>query len=111
MNKLKKGDQVIVTSGKDKGTIGTIEKVIEREDRKLVVVSGVNLQKKHFKGRPGTNEESQIKQISLPIDYSNVRILNPETNKIDKVKFSMVDGVKTRVYRSSGQPIVVADNK
>ena len=103
MNKIKKGDEVIVLTGKDKGRQGQVIKVIN--DRK-VLIENVNLVKKHQKGNPNTGEESGIIEKEMPIDISNVMLLNPITKKGDKVGFKILeDGRKVRFFKSNNEVV------
>ncbi|GAB6034891.1 50S ribosomal protein L24 [Galenea microaerophila] len=102
MNRLIKGDLVVVIAGKDKGKQGTIAKVLKNGK---VVVDGINLAKKHVKANPMTGEAGGIVEKEMPIDASNVALLNPETKKAEKVSFKEVDGKKVRVFRKSGKPV------
>ncbi len=98
MNKIRKGDEVIVTTGKDKGRRGTVIQVFA-DDR--VTVEGVNLAKKHVKPNPNAGEQGGIKDIAMPLDISNVLVFNPKTKKGERVGFrTEKDGSKTRVFKS-----------
>ena len=103
MNKLRKGDQVIVLAGRDKGKRGTISR---RVDDTHVVVDGVNIVKKHVKPNPMKGTTGGVVDKSMPIDQSNVAIYNPATGKADRVgiKF-LADKTKVRVFKSSGEEI------
>jgi len=103
MNKLRKGDQVIVLAGRDKGKRGTISR---RIDDTHVVVDGVNIVKKHVKPNPMKGTTGGVVDKSMPIDQSNVAIYNPATGKADRVgiKF-LADKTKVRVFKSSGEEI------
>jgi len=101
LNKIKKGDEVIVLTGKDKGRQGQVIKVIEN---RKVLIENVNLVKKHQKGNPNTGEESGIIEKEMPIDISNVMLLNPITKKGDKVGFKILeDGRKVRFFKSNNE--------
>lgn len=102
MNKLKKDDQVIVITGKDKGKRGTIQRVL---DNNRVLIAGVNVVKKHTKANPQLGVPGGIVEKEASIEISNVAIYNPKTNKADRVGFKDVDGKKVRVYKSSGDVI------
>lgn len=102
MRKLKKDDQVIVTTGKDKGKRGSIKKVV---DDQHVIVAGVNIVKKHTKANPQLGVVGGIVEREAPIDVSNVAIYNTQTNQADRVGFAEKDGKKVRVYKSNGQVI------
>ena len=99
MNKLKKGDQVIVISGRDKGKTGAILQIMT-DGRALV--NDVNLVKKHTKPNPMAGVTGGILQKEAPIQLSNVAILNPVTNKADKVRIEGLAKDKKRVYKSDG---------
>jgi large subunit ribosomal protein L24 len=98
MNKIKKGDDVIVTTGKDKGRRGTVLEVFE-DGR--VLVEGVNLAKKHTKANPNVGEAGGIKDKAMPLDHSNVLVFNPKSKKGERVGFRVNDdGSKVRVFNS-----------
>ena len=98
MNKIRKGDEVIVTAGKDKGRRGTVLQMLE-DDR--VLVEGVNLAKKHIKPNPNIGEMGGIKDKAMPLEISNVLVFNPKTKKGERVGFRVEkDGSKVRVFRS-----------
>jgi len=103
MKKIRKGDQVIVLTGRDKGKRGTVTQRID-EDR--VVVDGVNVVKKHVKPNPMKGSTGGIVDKTLPIHQSNIAIFNPATGKADRVgiKF-LADKTKVRVFKSSGEEI------
>ena len=103
MNKIRKGDQVIVTTGRDKGKRGTVSLRVD-EDR--IVVDGVNVAKKHVKPNPMKGTTGGVVDKTMPIHQSNVAIYNPATGKGDRVGIKLVDGgKKVRVYKSSGDEI------
>jgi large subunit ribosomal protein L24 len=98
VNKIRKGDEVIVTTGKDKGRRGTVLQVFA-DDR--VLVEGVNLAKKHIKPNPNIGEAGGIKDTAMPMDISNVLVFNPKTKKGERVGFRVgKDGKKVRVFKS-----------
>ena len=103
MNKIRKGDQVIVLTGRDKGKRGTVSL---RVDDEKVVVEGVNVVKKHVKPNPLKGTTGGVVDKTMPIHQSNVAIFNPATGKADRVgvKF-LADKTKVRVYKSSGEEI------
>ena len=103
MNKIRKGDQVIVLTGRDKGKRGT---VTGRVDDDHLLVEGVNVVKKHVKPNPMKGTTGGVIDKTLPIHQSNVAIVNPASGKADRVgvKF-LADKTKVRVYRSSGEEI------
>ncbi len=106
MNKIRKGDEVIVIAGRDKGKRG---KVILRKDDDHVVVEGINLVKKHTKPNPMKGTTGGIVDKAMPIHQSNVAIFNPATGKADRVGVkAQQDGTRVRVFKSSGDEIKVA---
>lgn len=103
MRKIKKGDQVIVLAGKDKGKQGNVLRVI---DDARVVVENVNLAKKHARGNPMKGEPGGIIDKEMPMDISNVAIVNPVSGKADRVGFKILeDGRKVRVFKSDGEVV------
>jgi large subunit ribosomal protein L24 len=98
MQKIKKGDDVIVRTGKDKGKLG---KVLRLMDDK-VIIEGVNRVKKHQKGNPSRGIEGGILEKEMPLDISNVGLYNPNTKKVDRVGFRFLeDGKKVRFFKST----------
>ena len=98
MNKIRKGDEVIVITGKDKGRRGTVLQVFADE---RVLVEGVNLAKKHIKPNPNVGEPGGIRDTAMPLDISNVLVFNPKTKKGERVGFRLEkDGTKVRVFKS-----------
>lgn len=104
MRKIKREDEVVVIAGRDKGKRG---KVIGVLDDKRLLVGGVNIVKRHTKANPQAGVAGGIVEKEAPIQVSNVAILNPETDKADRVGFKIEDGEKIRVFKSSGAPIDV----
>ena len=103
MKKIRKGDQVIVLTGRDKGKRGT---VTQRVDEERIVVEGVNVVKKHVKPNPMKGTTGGVVEKTLSIHQSNVAIFNPATAKADRVGVKLLDdGKKVRVYKSSGDEI------
>jgi len=103
MNKIRKGDQVIVLTGRDKGKRGT---VTERVSEDRLLIDGVNVVKKHVKPNPMKGATGGIVEKSLPIHQSNIAIFNATTAKADRVGIKLLaDGKKVRVYKSSGDEI------
>ncbi|GAB4392600.1 MAG: 50S ribosomal protein L24 [Gammaproteobacteria bacterium] len=101
MRKIKSKDTVIVIAGKDKGRQGSVLKILEQGQKALV--ENINLVKRHKKGNPQTGEKSQIITKEMPIHISNVALLNPNTNKADRVGFKInEDGKKVRYFKSDG---------
>ena len=103
MNKLRKGDQVIVLTGRDKGKRGTIT---QRVDEERLLVDGVNVVKKHVKPNPMKGVTGGVVEKSMSIHQSNVAIFNAASGKADRVGVKLLaDGKKVRIYRSSGEEI------
>ena len=103
MNKIRKGDQVIVTTGRDKGKRGT---VAERIDEQKVIVDGINVVKKHVKPNPLKGTTGGVVDKTMPIQQSNLALFNPATGKGDRVGFKILaDGKKVRVFKSSGEEV------
>ena len=103
MNKIRKGDEVIVITGRDKGKRGT---VAERVDDTHVLVEGINVVKKHVKPNPLKGTTGGVVDKTMPIDQSNVALFNPATGKADRVGFKVLaDGKKVRVFKSSGEEV------
>jgi large subunit ribosomal protein L24 len=105
MNKLIKGDQVIVIAGKDKGKQGQVVRVLGDK----IVVEGVNVAKRHQKPNPMRGVEGGIVLKNMPLAISNVAIFNPETKKADRVGIKLVEGEskvkRVRIFKSSGAVI------
>ncbi|MFA5664883.1 50S ribosomal protein L24 [Castellaniella sp.] len=99
MHNIRKGDEVIVLSGRDRSRRGT---VLRRIDADHVLVEGINMVKKHARGNPMTGEPGGIIDKTMPIHISNVALYNPATGKGDRVGVKVVDGVKVRIFRSNG---------
>ena len=105
MNRIKKGDEVIVISGRDKGKRGT---VVRRVDADHLVVEGVNRVKKHQRPNPMKNITGGIVDKDMPIHISNVALFNPATKKADRVGVkSLEDGRKVRVFKANGEQVDV----
>jgi large subunit ribosomal protein L24 len=103
MNKIRKGDAVIVIAGKDKGKRGT---VLNRIDDEQLLVEGVNRVKKHTKPNPMKGQPGGIIEKEMPIHISNVALFNPVSKKADRVGFKMLDdGRKVRVFKSNGEVV------
>ena len=106
MNKIRKGDQIIVLAGRAKGTRGT---VTLRKDDSYILVDGINLVKKHAKPNPLKGTTGGIIEKAMPIHQSNVAIFNAATGKADRVGIKLqADGKRVRVFKSSGEEIKVA---
>jgi large subunit ribosomal protein L24 len=103
MNKIRKGDEVILNTGKDSGKRGTVLSIL---DTGHVVVEGANMVKKHAKPNPMKGVAGGIINKEMPIDNSNVALFNPATQKGDRVGFKTLDdGRKVRVFKSSGEVV------
>jgi large subunit ribosomal protein L24 len=101
MNKFRKGDQVVVLSGRDKGRHGAVLQVLEGD---RVVVEGVNRVKKHQRPNPQTQRQGGIIEKEMPLHRSKIAIWNPSTKKADRVGFKVLgDGKKVRCFRSNGE--------
>jgi large subunit ribosomal protein L24 len=106
MNKIRKGDQVIVLAGRDKGKRGTVSR---RVDAEHVVVDGVNVVKKHVKPNPMKGTTGGVVDKTMPIHQSNVAVFNPATGKADRVGVKLLaDKTRVRIYKSSGDEIKMA---
>ncbi len=106
MNKIRKGDEVIVIAGRDKGKRG---RVSLRQNETHVMVEGINLVKKHTKPNPLKGATGGIVEKVMPIHQSNVAIFNAVSGKADRVGIKqLADGKRVRVYKSSGEEIKVA---
>jgi len=102
--RIRKGDDVIVLAGKDKGKRGTVLSV--SADR--VLVENINISKKHTKPNPNKGEPGGIVDKEMPLDISNVALFNPATNKGDRVGFKTLDdGRKVRIFKSDGEVVDV----
>jgi large subunit ribosomal protein L24 len=103
MQRIKKGDEVVVISGRDKGKRGT---VLRRVDAEHVVVEGVNRAKKHQRPNPMKNQTGGIVDKDMPIHVSNIALYNPATQKADRIGFKALDdGRKVRVFKSNGEQV------
>lgn len=104
MQKIKKGDRVVVIAGKDKGKRGTVTHVLSGGER--LIVEGVNIIKKHVKPNPNAGERGGILEKEAAIHGSNVSLLNPVTDKRDRAKIKILeDGRKVRVFKSNEEVI------
>lgn len=102
MLKLKRNDEVVVIAGRDKGKRGKVIKVLEGK----LLVSGINVVKKHQKPNPQRGTQGGIVDKEAPIDASNVAIFNPQTQKADRVGFKILeDGKKVRCFKSTNEVI------
>jgi large subunit ribosomal protein L24 len=102
MHKIKRDDEVIVITGKDKGKRGKVRRVV---DEQRVVVAGINVVKRHTRPNPNMGIAGGIVEKEAPIQVSNVAIFNPSTNKADRVGFKVEDGKKYRVFKSTGKAV------
>jgi len=103
MEKIRKGDEVVVITGKDKGKRGTVAR---RVDAEHVVVEGVNRVKKHVKPNPVKGVVGGVVEKDMPLHVSNVSLYNPATKKADRVGFKLLDdGKKVRVFKSNGEVV------
>ncbi len=103
MNKIRKGDEVVVITGKDKGRRGTVLQILDDD---LVLVEGVNVSKKHQKPNPNLGIQGGIVDRELPLDISNVMVFNPKSKKGERVGIRVNDdGSKERIFRSSGEAV------
>ncbi len=105
MKKIKRDDEVIVLTGKYRGTQGKVLRVTD--EGKRLFVEGVNMVKKHQRPNPNANIQGGIVQKEASIHVSNVAIYNPRTKKADRVGFKIVDGKKHRVYKSDGEMVEI----
>ncbi len=103
MRKIRKGDEVIVIAGRDKGRRGHVIRVLP--DEQQVVVENVNTVKKHQRGNPQTGTSGGIVDKEMPLHVSNVAIYNPATGKADRVGFRMEGERKVRIFKSSNETI------
>jgi large subunit ribosomal protein L24 len=103
MNKIKKNDEVILIAGKDKGSVGTVTKVIGSK----LIVEGFNIAKKHVRPNPQEGVQGGIEEKEMPLNASNVAIYNSTTQKSDRVGVRVNDkGVKERFFKSNGETLV-----
>ena len=106
MNKIKKGDEVVVTTGKDKGRRGTVNAVLPAGK---VLVEGINVVKKHQKPNPNAGVAGGIIEKEMPVEASNLLLWNPDAKKGDRVGFKVIgEGAsrkKVRVFKSSGEVV------
>ena len=103
MNRIRKGDMVVIMAGKDRGRQGTVLRMLE-DDR--VVVEGLNLVKKHTKPNPQTGVQGGIIEREAPLHLSNVQVYNPATKQADRIGFrNLEDGRKVRYFKSNKEVI------
>ncbi len=106
MRKIRSGDEIEVITGKDKGRRGVVIRVIDDE---RVVVENINLAKRHQRGNPMLNRPSNIVEKEMPLHISNVALINPETNRPERIGFKFLeDGRKVRYFKSNGEVLDVA---
>lgn len=106
MQKIRKGDEIVVLTGKDKGKTGTVLKVNYPEDK--VIVENVNMAKRHTKGNPMQGTAGGIIEKEMPINISNVAVYNPVTKKADRIGFrTLEDGRKVRYFKSTNEVVDV----
>lgn len=103
MEKIRKGDDVVVIAGRDKGKRGSVIRVLEDDS---LLVEGINRVKKHVRPNPMRGDQGGIVEKEMPIHISNVALFNPATQKADRVGFKVLDdGRKVRVFKSNGELI------
>lgn len=105
MEKIRKGDEIIVLAGKDKGKRGTVLRVLIDDD--ALVVEGINKVKKHQKPNPMKGQAGGIVEMEVPIHVSNVGLFNSASQKADRVGFKDVNGRKVRYFKSNGEVVDV----
>ena len=104
MRKIRSSDEVVDTTGKDKGRRGKVMQVLVEEGK--VLVQGINRVKKHVKPNPNAGVQGGIIEKEMPLDNSNVMLVNPATGKGDRVGFKLLDdGKKIRVFKSNGERV------
>lgn len=103
MQKIRKGDEVLIRAGKDKGKRGTVLSVLVAAD--AVLVEGINKVKKHQKPNPTKGETGGIVEKEMPIHISNIGLFNSATKKADRIGFTYVDGQKVRCFRANGEVV------
>ncbi len=103
MNKIVKNDQVVIIAGKDKGRRGNVTEITGKGK---LLVQGINVAKKHQKGNPNAGVPGGIIEKDMPLDASNVMLVNPATDKGDRVGFkTLKDGKKVRFFKSNGEVV------
>ncbi|HID81638.1 MAG TPA: 50S ribosomal protein L24 [Chromatiales bacterium] len=101
MQRIRKGDEIVVIAGKDKGRQGTVERVL---DNGKVLVEGINIVKKHQRANPNMGVAGGIVDKEMPLHASNVMLFNPETGKGDRIGFKTLDdGRKVRFFKSNNE--------
>lgn len=105
MKKIRKGDKVILNTGKDKGKQGIVLSILKNNK---VVVEGLNMAKKHTKPNPAKGDQGGLVSKEMPVNLSNIAIYNSKSNKKDKVNFKdLKDGKRIRIYKSTKEAIDV----
>ena len=105
LRRIRKGDDVIVVTGRDKGKRGTVQKIVAPDK---VLVDGVNVVKRHTKANPQKNIPGGIIPKEMPIHISNIALYNPSTNRADRVGVRLLeDGRKVRFFKSNGEVVDV----
>jgi len=105
VNKIRKGDKVILNTGKDKGKQGIVLSILKNNK---VVVEGLNMAKKHTKPNPAKGDQGGLVSKEMPVNLSNIAIYNSKSNKKDKVNFKdLKDGKRIRIYKSTKEAIDV----
>ena len=102
MRKIQQDDEVVVIAGRDRGKRGAVTRIVSAD---RVLVSGINLVKKHMKPNPMTNETGGIKDIEAPIAASNIALFNPEDGRADRVGIRVEDGKRVRYFKRTGTPV------
>ena len=103
MNKIKREDEVIVITGKDKGKRGTVSRLLGKD---RIIVAGVNMVKRHTKANPNAGQPGGIIEKEASLHVSNIAIFNAETNKADRVGIAVSDeGDKKRIFKSNGKDV------
>ncbi len=106
MNKIKKGDEVIVITGKDKGKVGSVLSIVDSGNRLLI--SGINVAKKHVKPNPEANVAGGVVDKEMPIHRSNVQLYNADTKKGSRIGIRQLkDGQRVRYYKTNDQLVEV----
>lgn len=104
MRKIRKGDEIIVLTGKEKGKRGTVSRILP--DKDCVIVDNVNMIKRHTRPNPNRGVTGGIVEKAAPLHVSNVALFNPVTGKADRVGFKLMDdGQKVRVFKSNGEVV------
>ena len=98
MRKIQKDDEIVVIAGRDKGKRGAVLRMVSTE---RVLVSGINMVKKHTRANPQTNDPGGIVDVEAPIAISNIALLNPETDKADRVGIRLANGQRVRYFKST----------